>query len=465
MSYIPDISIVLLVYFFTGSLISYTICILIFGNKGRERDIWILSNIVGILGMLFLSNIENEYYVSIGISLTILSGSLKSLAFSGKNFWFKRYFLPHLFLLLSLICASIVAFYPDIHYRRNYFLLGMFFALAASLMYLLRNRQWYGLKQKGYAVAGMALGMIAVLFVIGQAFPFVPNQRLVESSARGVANFSALCLASLAIQLLFLALIFGQSQRERERQLRRNAMLSYEIRLKQATLIETNKLADERQNLIKMLTHEVRQPLNTAQAALQSISADVAKLGKKAVGVKSKLTNMVTVLNSITLSISNSLLGATLISNRRKPELVSIDICDVSKLAYLDINPIDQPRINLQFVQPHIFAEADPIVLRLALRNLLENAVKYSPAETPIIFKIGTDEDRLSVQFAITNRLIDKAMLDGDIFARNKRGVDSRYNGDGLGLFIVSEVAKMHQGTLGHNIADNEVTFHLEIPA
>ena len=218
MSYIPDISIVLLVYFFTGSLISYTICILIFGNKGRERDIWILSNIVGILGMLFLSNIENEYYVSIGISLTILSGSLKSLAFSGKNFWFKRYFLPHLFLLLSLICASIVAFYPDIPYRRNYFLLGLFFALAASLMYLLRNRQWHGLKQKGYAVAGMALGMIAVLFVIGQAFPFVPNQRLVESSARGVANFSALCLASLAIQLLFLALIFGQSQRERERQ-------------------------------------------------------------------------------------------------------------------------------------------------------------------------------------------------------------------------------------------------------
>ncbi len=265
--------------------------------------------------------------------------------------------------------------------------------------------------------------------------------------------------------MVFLALIFGQSQRERERRLRQNARLSYDIKLKQATLIETNALAEERQNLIKMLTHEVRQPLNTAQAALQSISADVANLGIRGVGVKGKLNNMVAVLNAITLSISNSLLGATLISNRRKPELVPIDICDVSQLAYLDINPIDQPRINLQFIQRHIFADADPIVLRLALRNLLENAVKYSPADTPIAFKVRTDEGRLTLQFSVTNQLIDKAMLDGDIFARNKRGVDNRYNGDGLGLFIVKEVAKMHQGTVSHNVAGNEVTFYLEIPA
>lgn len=465
MTYTPDLIITILVYFFIGSLLAYTICIIIFSDKGRDRDIWILSNIVGIIGMMFLLDIQNHNYTATGISLTIFSGSLKSLALSSRNFLFKRHILPNIFLILSLICASIIAIYPELPYRRTYFLLGLFFSLAASLMYLLKNRQWHGLKQQRYAATAMALGMLAVLFVIGERFPFDPGGKLVVNSARGVANFSALCLASLGIQLVFLALIFGQSQRERGRRVRQNARLWYDIRLKQATLIETNALAEERQNLIKMLTHEVRQPLNTAQAALQSVSADVAKLGIKAVGVKTKLNNMVAVLNGITLSISNSLLGATLISNRRKPELVSIDICDVSQLAYLDINPIDQPRISLQFVQPYIFADADPIVLRLALRNLLENAVKYSPADTPITFKIGTDEDRLTLQFSVTNQLIDKAMLDGDIFARNKRGVDSSYNGDGLGLFIVKEVAKMHEGTVGHHVANDEVTFYLEIPA
>jgi signal transduction histidine kinase len=56
-------------------------------------------------------------------------------------------------------------------------------------------------------------------------------------------------------------------------------------------------------------------------------------------------------------------------------------------------------------------------------------------------------------------------MLDGDLFARNTRGADRRYGGDGLGLFIVNEVAKMHGGLLHFDIAGDKVTFRLEIPA
>jgi signal transduction histidine kinase len=235
--------------------------------------------------------------------------------------------------------------------------------------------------------------------------------------------------------------------------------------MKQRLLQETLVLSDERQNLIKMLTHEVRQPLNTAQAALQSIAADVVNFDLKGSGVRAKLDDALAVLNAITVSISNSLLGATLISNSRQAELKSVDICDVSQLAYLDINLSDRHRINVQFEQTHIYVDADPIVLRLAIRNLLENAVKYSPSNTPIVFKVGTEEGSLSAQFYVTNQIIDKALLDGDLFARNKRGADRRYGGDGLGLFIVNEVAKMHEGSLRFDIAGNEVTFCLEIPA
>ena len=101
----------------------------------------------------------------------------------------------------------------------------------------------------------------------------------------------------------------------------------------------------------------------------------------------------------------------------------------------------------------------------MAILNLHENAVKYSPANTPILYKVYTDENRLSIQFSVTNNIINIAMLDGDLFARNKRGADSRYGGDGLGLFIVNEVAKMHEGNLRYDISGNEVTFRLEIPA
>jgi light-regulated signal transduction histidine kinase (bacteriophytochrome) len=69
------------------------------------------------------------------------------------------------------------------------------------------------------------------------------------------------------------------------------------------------------------------------------------------------------------------------------------------------------------------------------------------------------------LQFAVKNQIIHKGMLHGDIFGRNKRGIDSRYGGDGLGLFIVTEVAAMHEGTSHFDVDGDEVTFYLEIPA
>jgi signal transduction histidine kinase len=332
-------------------------------------------------------------------------------------------------------------------------------------MYVKANRQWLGLRQAMYARGALVLGVCAIIMVITKAFPIGAEQRLVNFSANGIINFAGLCLASISIQLVFLMVTLARDRRNKVRALRRSTRLKDNLLLKERLLQETVALSDERQNLIKMLTHEVRQPLNTAQAALQSLAADVAAIESTGSSVGLKLNNALTVLNAITASISNSLLGATLISNSRKAELKSVDICDVSQLAYLDINLSSQTRIDLQLDQAHIYADADPIVLRLALRNLLENAVKYSPADTPIVFKVAADEDRLTIQFSVTNNIIDVAMLDGDLFARNKRGADSRYGGDGLGLFIVNEVAKMHGGLLRYDIAGSEVTFRLEIPA
>ncbi|MFN3452417.1 MAG: sensor histidine kinase, partial [Sphingorhabdus sp.] len=163
--------------------------------------------------------------------------------------------------------------------------------------------------------------------------------------------------------------------------------------------------------------------------------------------------------------ISNSILGATLITKGRPTVLEQINLCDVSQLALLDLDQSQRQRIQQSFEQPVIYADADPIVLRLAIRNLLENALKYSPADTSVLFELVADEERLAMVIRVTNELIDPAMLSDDIFERNRRGVDSQYAGYGLGLYIVKEVAEMHHGELGYHVADGKVAFELSIPA
>jgi len=451
-------------YFFVGHVVAFTICILMFGERNRSTDTWVISNILGIVGMAGFSFLgANE--ASMGASVIVFSGGVKALAFTSGRLSNKRYRWGNVVALLNVICAALIITFPDLPYRRLIFLFGLVFASIASLIYLECDRRWAGLNQARYVFAVFVIGIILSFAVIAKTALLPADFKIVDHSAMGTANFLQLCLASMGFQLVFLTLIFGRNQRARDRAYHRNARLKESMALKKAIYDETAALSNERENLIKMLTHEVRQPLNTAQAALQSITADVAMLEFKGLGIKSKLDSTVNVLNGITLSISNSLLGATLISSQRKAECKSVNVCDVSHLAYLDLNASDRIRVDLQFEQPYIYADADPIVLRLAIRNLLENAVKYSPANTPIVFKIVTNEDLCILQFSVKNRIIHKAMLDGDIFGRNKRGVDSRYGGDGLGLFIVNEVAAMHAGTSRFDVDGNEVTFHLEIPA
>lgn len=127
---------------------------------------------------------------------------------------------------------------------------------------------------------------------------------------------------------------------------------------------------------------------------------------------------------------------------------------------------MQRSRIHQKFEQRVIYTDADPIILRLAIRNLLENALKYSPSGTPILFELVSDDEKLALVIRVTNTLNDQSTLNVDIFERNQRGVDSLYEGSGLGLYLVKAVAELHKGDVSYHLVNgNQVAFELAIPA
>jgi len=82
------------------------------------------------------------------------------------------------------------------------------------------------------------------------------------------------------------------------------------------------------------------------------------------------------------------------------------------------------------------------------------------------LFELVTDEAKLALVIRVTNTLNDQSTLSADIFERNKRGVDSLYEGSGLGLYIVRKVAELHNGDVSYHLVNgNQVAFELTIPA
>lgn len=118
--------------------------------------------------------------------------------------------------------------------------------------------------------------------------------------------------------------------------------------------------------------------------------------------------------------------------------------------------PMEPVRINL-----------DPVRIYEVIANLIDNAVKYTPEETPLEIELQSNSDH--VYFAITdhgpglsehvqNRLFGA-------FERENLDRNKRYSGLGLGLFISKGIVELHGGSIGvRSQAGNGSTFFFNLP-
>jgi signal transduction histidine kinase len=106
--------------------------------------------------------------------------------------------------------------------------------------------------------------------------------------------------------------------------------------------------------------------------------------------------------------------------------------------------------------------------LQQLLRNLVSNAIKYGSADTAIRIAIRGDASGLCIEVTNSGPAIDPSAL-SQIFDPLKRGSaqgDSRdaQGGLGLGLFIVSEIAAAHGGTVEVHSEGGETSFAVRLP-
>jgi two-component system sensor histidine kinase KdpD len=92
----------------------------------------------------------------------------------------------------------------------------------------------------------------------------------------------------------------------------------------------------------------------------------------------------------------------------------------------------------------------DPVRIREVLTQLLDNAVKYSPAGSPIVIS-----SEVSGRFLVTSVADRGAGIDGFeqalVFDKFYRGREHRYRvqGTGMGLAICKAIVEAHGGSMG----------------
>ncbi len=327
-----------------------------------------------------------------------------------------------------------------------------------------KNRAWRGLW--GQLLLGSGFFLSAALLVwrgwtIFQAKAGIGFNMDPEVTLRSVQMLTP---NSFFSQLGFLGLVIERSFRAQRFGVRRAAR-AYE---KNQMLLEEQKalsdLAEERLDTLQLLIHEVRQPINNAQAALQSLDYEVRQAQAASPATQDAIARAQAVLDAITLALSNAIFGVSIIGDSHSLVRQSVNVVDLAELAITDCPSETRHRIHLTTGQPHMSADVDPILLRLSLRNLLDNALKYSPVNSPISIDIDYDERRLGISFKVRNAVRGEKLLDGNIFERSRRGSGAKGDGSGLGLYLIRQVAQLHHGNISCHVGqDGIVVFDLFI--
>jgi len=234
-------------------------------------------------------------------------------------------------------------------------------------------------------------------------------------------------------------------------------------------ITEEHALEQIRQDLVATVSHELRTPLAAIFGSAVTLNRHDLELQQD---IRDKLLNVIVDESARLTTIVNDLLLASRLDAGRLE--VQIESCDARALAesVVDAARTHLPeaiRVELEPVADDVpSVAADEGLLRQVLDNLLDNAVKYSPAGGDVrlsveaaeaVVRFGVADQGLGIPAAEHGRIFEK-------FYRLDPDMTGGIGGTGLGLYIARELVRRVSGRIWVEANEGEgSTFYVELPA
>lgn len=443
-----------LAYIYLGQIVAFSFCqILLLQPDNRVQiTFWFLASgfsALSFLGAPHVLTVFSTDSLQLWAAASSLVGGLfryAALGFRSKSLIQDRW--PRALALVSVagVPLAILPFFMD--YR---LLITSALGVSISLACFgaaFRNRYWASQNEFGRSLllTGMAISAAALAVRGLTSYPFSQERLFAGASAMQVLGMAALVAISLFLQIGFTGMLVARrakvakfTDRRAVREWQRTSLMAERAQKLRDT-------AEQRLDFIQMLTHEVRQPINNAQASLQSITPNLDQVSMPAEGADHALDRAKSALDGITLALSNVIVAGTLVAEDQKWVRQSIDALEILEMARLDCSPANRRRIKLTPPDGHIFVDGMPTFLRVALHNLFEHALTLGETGSDVNVYVTADEVKLGVTFQLMGRLsLEKEnatipVSELTISDTSPSQITS------LGFFVANLVAKHHSG-------------------
>jgi len=206
------------------------------------------------------------------------------------------------------------------------------------------------------------------------------------------------------------------------------------------------KLSRQQQNFMMAITHELKTPIAITKLNLETLQKRQLpdELQQKFINNALQETNR---LNDL---CNNLLLTGQFEAGRYE---VTKERIDLSELVNISINEYSRRypdrKINKN-MHEDIGIKGDKLLLQMAINNLLDNAIKYSPEDKVIDIELFQKDDHIILAVKDEGKGIPEQERE-KVFSKFYR-IGNQYTkeakGTGLGLYLTKAIVKQHNGSI-----------------
>ena len=220
-----------------------------------------------------------------------------------------------------------------------------------------------------------------------------------------------------------------------------NVALFGELQSQRTSFIQLNQLKDD---LIAVLAHDFKGPLTTIIGFTELLEQHALE-GEDAEGalrtIRQAASRLANLAND-TLALSRVEQGELNLEND------PVSIAEIVRETVESFAP--ERDIELEIAAEDPVVRGDPPRLRQVFENIIANAVKYSPAGSPVRVRL-TETDR-TVRVTVTDTGIgiptDEMRFIFERFRRASNAKRSSIKGTGLGLYLAKTLVERHGGNI-----------------
>jgi signal transduction histidine kinase len=227
----------------------------------------------------------------------------------------------------------------------------------------------------------------------------------------------------------------------------------------EASLLDARAASELREQFIAVLGHDLRNPLASIAAGTRLIKK--TPLDEKATTILDMMHKSVERMSALidnVLDFARGRLGGglTLSCSRDPLEPALRHVIDELQSTHPD--RVIEAEFNV--AQP---AHGDRVRIAQLFSNLLGNALTYGAEGAPVRVKVST-QDQFELAVCNAGQSIPAATMERLFYPFSRGQVRPSQQGLGLGLYIASEIARAHGGTIDVTSDEKETCFRFRMP-